>query len=48
MDKQRHFFLSNPRIGMLVNMFDKMDSDKKNHHLTIAKIFLNELHKDKI
>ncbi len=45
MDKQRDFFKSNPRIGMLVNMFDKMDSVKKEQHLSHAKRFLNELHK---
>lgn len=44
MDKQRHFFMSNSRIGMLVNMFDKMDLDKREQHLSIAKGFLNELH----
>lgn len=44
MDKQRHFFKSNPRIGMLVNMFDKMNSDKREQHLSIAKRFLSELH----
>ena len=45
MDKQRLFFKSNPRIGMLVNIFDKMDSNKREQHLSIARSFLNELHK---
>ena len=44
MDKQRLFFMSNPRIGMLVNMFDKMDPNKREQHLSLAKRFLNELH----
>lgn len=44
MDKQRHFFMSNPRIGMLVNMFDKMDLDKREQHLSKAKEFLNDLY----
>ena len=44
MDRQRLFFKSNPRIGMLVNVFDKMDSNKKEQHLSLAQKFLNELH----
>jgi deoxyribodipyrimidine photolyase-related protein len=43
MDKQRDFFLSNPRIGMLVTMFDKMDPEKRNQQLSIATKFLIEL-----
>lgn len=44
MDKQRNFFLSNPRLGMLLKMFDKMDKEKKNQHLSIAEKWLNEIH----
>ncbi len=43
MDKQRIFFKSNPRIGMLVNMFDKMEADKKELHLLTADKFLRML-----
>ncbi|MBN2524551.1 MAG: cryptochrome/photolyase family protein [Bacteroidales bacterium] len=45
MDKQRGFFSSNPRLGMLLNMFDKMDEEKKDQHLSIAKKWLQDLHK---
>ncbi len=41
MDKQRTFFLQNPRLGMLVGTFDKMDAEKKNKHLSNAKTYLN-------
>ena len=44
MDKQRDFFLSNPRLGMLVNMFDKIDKEKMNQHLSVAKKWLKNLH----
>jgi deoxyribodipyrimidine photolyase-related protein len=43
MNEHRTFFLSNPRIGMLVHTFDKMSSDKQNGHLSNANIFLNDL-----
>jgi deoxyribodipyrimidine photolyase-related protein len=43
MHEHRTFFLSNPRIGMLVHTFDKMSSDKQNAHLSNANIFLNDL-----
>jgi len=43
MDKQRAFFLSNPRLGMLVRTFDKMSEDKKQEHLKKAHIYLNSL-----
>ena len=41
MHTHRDFFLSNPRLGMLVRTFDKMNDDKKNAHLRIAKDFLS-------
>ena len=44
MDKQRGFFTTNPRLGMLLTMFDKMDAAKKEQHLSIAKKWLQELH----
>lgn len=43
MDKQRAFFLKNPRLGMLVRTFDKMSEDKKQEHLKNALDFLNSL-----
>ena len=43
MDKHRAFFLSNPRLGMLVRMFDKMSDEKRTQHLENAQKFLDEL-----
>ena len=43
MDKQRGFFLSNPRLGMLVHTFDKMPAAKQKDHLSCAKAFLKKL-----
>jgi deoxyribodipyrimidine photolyase-related protein len=43
MHEHRTFFLSNPRIGMLVHTFDKMSSDKQKTHLDNANNFLKEL-----
>jgi deoxyribodipyrimidine photolyase-related protein len=43
MDKQRTFFLSNPRLGMLVRMFDKMPNEKQVAHLNNAELYLNSL-----
>jgi deoxyribodipyrimidine photolyase-related protein len=48
MHEHRSFFLSNPRIGMLVHTFDKMSSDKKNAHLYNATNFLKNLDNQKI
>ncbi len=48
MHVHRTFFLSNPRIGMLVHTFDKMGSDKQNTHLSNANIFLNDLDNQKV
>jgi deoxyribodipyrimidine photolyase-related protein len=45
MHEHRTFFLSNPRIGMLVHTFDKMSSDKQNAHLSNANNFLKGLDK---
>lgn len=45
MHVHRTFFLSNPRIGMLVHTFDKMSSDKQNAHLSSANNFLKDLDK---
>ena len=43
MDKQRKFFLGNPRLGMLVHTFDKMDATKRTNHLLKAQAFLQKL-----
>jgi deoxyribodipyrimidine photolyase-related protein len=43
MDVHREFFLSNPRLGMLVHMFDKMEAGKKKQHLDNAEDFLKGL-----
>jgi len=43
MDKQRKFFLGNPRLGMLVRTFDKMSDDKKQEYLTKANFYLQRL-----
>ena len=43
MHVHRSFFLKNPRLGMLVNMYDKMDKDKQELHLTNAEQFLKRL-----
>lgn len=34
---------SNPRIGMLIRTWDKMDKDKQNKHLAIAEKYLAAL-----
>jgi deoxyribodipyrimidine photolyase-related protein len=43
MDKHRDFFLSNPRLGMLIKTFDKMDKKKKQKLLTTAENYLRKL-----
>lgn len=43
MDKHRDFFLSNPRLGMLIRTFDKMNQEKKEIHFENAKLFFNQL-----
>jgi deoxyribodipyrimidine photolyase-related protein len=43
MDKQRTFFLSNPRLGMLVRMYDKMPNEKQINHWKEAEKYLNTL-----
>lgn len=39
----RSFFLKNPRLGMLVNMYDKMAAEKQQLHLNNAEKFLEQL-----
>ncbi len=43
MDTHRSFFLKNPRLGMLVRMFDKMPPEKKEAHLVNGTNYLNSL-----
>jgi deoxyribodipyrimidine photolyase-related protein len=43
MHTHRDFFLSNPRLGMLVKMFDKMPSEKQEQHIKHAKQYLISL-----
>jgi deoxyribodipyrimidine photolyase-related protein len=43
MDKQRAFFLKNPRMRMLISSFDKMDATKRETHLITADNFLKKL-----
>lgn len=43
MHVHRDFFLSNPRLGMLIRTFDKMPQQKKDHHLLIAENYLQGL-----
>lgn len=43
MHVHRGFFLKNPRLGMLVNMFDKMPAEKQQFHLYNAEQFINKI-----
>jgi len=43
MDTHRTFFLQNPRLGMLVRTFDKMQLIKQQVHLANAEKFINAL-----
>jgi len=43
MDKQRDFFLQNPRLSMLVRNFDKLPQEKRMEHLRIAEEYLDHL-----
>jgi len=40
----RDFFSSNPRLGMLIRIFDKMPSIKKQKHIEEAELFLDQLY----
>jgi deoxyribodipyrimidine photolyase-related protein len=40
MDTHRSFFKQNPRLGMLVSMFDKMPQEKKQQHIENAEHYL--------
>jgi len=43
MHQHRAFFLKNPRLGMLVRSFDKMDTAKRQHLLSTADAYLSAL-----
>ncbi len=43
MDVHRDFFLKNPRLGMLVRIFDKMPHEKKFFHIKTAENYLESL-----
>jgi len=43
MDTHRSFFLKNPRLGMLVHMFDKMPQEKKDEHIKKGEYYINSL-----
>lgn len=43
MNQHRDFFLSNPRLSMLVRSFDKMAKEKQEEHLKNAENFLKRL-----
>ncbi len=43
MDNNRDFFLKNPRLGMLVRTFDKMDATRKETLLSTAADYLEKL-----
>jgi deoxyribodipyrimidine photolyase-related protein len=44
MHRQRTFFESNPRLGMLVRNLDRMDNNKLSHHLAVGDEFLKKIH----
>ena len=47
MDKQRDFFIKNPRLRMLINTFDKMDPIKKENHLINGEKFIKSITNEK-
>ena len=40
MNTHRDFFLSNPRLRMLIRMFDKMSIEKREKHIINAEAYL--------
>jgi hypothetical protein len=40
MNKQRTFFMSNPRLSMLIRSLDKMDKQKRERHFGLAAEYL--------
>lgn len=43
MHEHRDFFKGNPRLNMLISMFDKMGHDKKESHLAKANTYISNL-----
>ena len=43
MNLHRDYFLSNPRLGMLIRIFDKMPLSKRQKHIDVANAFLEQL-----
>ncbi len=43
MHTHREFFLSNPRLGMLIKMFDKMPTEKQQNHLDTGEAYLRSI-----
>ena len=43
LDKQRDFFLKNPRLSMLVRTFDNWDNTKKEKYLQIANQYIKHI-----
>ena len=43
MDTHRSFFKKNPRLGMLISMFDKMPEEKKLIHISNAEKYIQSL-----
>lgn len=43
MDIHRIFFMQNPRLAMLVRMFDKMPQEKREKHFKNAQIYLSSI-----
>ena len=43
MHVHRHFFMQNPRLGMLLKTFDKMPAEKRQQHLYTAEKYLLSL-----
>ena len=46
MDKQRDFFLSNPRLSMLIRTFDKMPVQKRSAHIEAGEAFIHRLNQE--
>lgn len=46
MDKNRPFFLQNPRLGMLIKTFDRMDASKKTYHYQVASLWFEKISKN--
>jgi deoxyribodipyrimidine photolyase-related protein len=44
-DKQRTFFVLNPRLGMMVHLFDKMNPERKARLAEVAEKWFDELYK---